>query len=72
MVRVHEREFGLIRQYYLAHANNFSLIVTELRRRITNEPGNIPRNVVELWTGGLSEEQLRRRVRDAIKRRIGM
>ena len=73
MVRVHEQEFALIREYYQIYTNNYAVIVTEVRRRIINEPRrNIPENVVELWRGGLAEHQLRRRVRDAIKRRIGM
>ena len=72
MVRVHEREFALIRQYYLIHANNYQIVVNEVRRRRINEPDLLPGNVVQLWTGDLTEEQLRRIVRDAVKRRIGM
>ena len=73
MVRVHEREFALIRQYYQVHTNNYPVVVNEVRRSIINEPElNIPGNVVDLWRGTLTEEQLRRRVRDAIKRKVGM
>ena len=71
MVRVHQLEFALMREYYTLHGNNYALIANLVRRRIVAVPQGIPENVVELWNGLLSPEQLRRRVREAIARRIG-
>lgn len=72
MVRVHQHEFNIIREYYQIHGNSFAIIVRLVKRRLLGADHNIPQNVLELWRGGLSDEQLRRRVRDAISRRIGM
>lgn len=47
------------------------MIVNEIRRRI-DEPGlNIPRNVVELWRGGITEE-LATALKSEGKRKIGI
>ena len=73
MVRVNAQEFALIREYYQQYGNNYQLIVTMVKRRVLGAGNNarIPDNILELWRG-LSDEQLRRRVRDSINRRIGV
>ena len=72
MVRVHENEFALVREYYQIHGNNYTLIVNLMRRQLREGQHNIPDNILRLWRGELTQEQLRRRVRDAVGRRVGL
>ena len=71
MPRVHDNEFALIREYYMRQGNNYTLIVNLLRRDFNQQDNrNIPEAILRLWREA-SQEQLRRRIRDAIGRRIG-
>ena len=69
MVRVNHHEFALIREYYTLQAINFALIANMVKRMIVAGHHGIPENIRDFYNN-LSLQQVMRRVREAITRRI--
>ena len=65
--RVHEIEFAIIRRHFMDVGTNWQLVVLRTRREIAT--AEFPHAVKQLWAGN-SEQQLRRRVRNAVQDRI--